>query len=571
MSIAELAREPSPEHWRLLCQALDKLSVQDTDAAITSIEPLLDSWPDKLRATMCGMTWDDEFFAGRPNPRSTIVRYLRFDRLFTGRYDHSIRMRPQLQAAQVGVMSRSDGMKHLTWINLGNQLDATGISMLAQGTHFEQLRTLKLSSSNAGDGACLAQLAGSEFYGRLEELDLSNSEITDATVARLFPTKAGPRELRLSGNRLGAKGAAMIAKRVKRWLHRLDLGSCNLGDLGCAELSQIAQPLDSLVLDSNGVTDRGLFSLVAGPLEVSELSLAHGEITQLGNLLDAEWPLAKLHFGDNVLDDATALLLAKRAPNTLTSLTLSDNDITAVGLAALLGSPRLEQLEQLDLATNRIGAFPSGGAKLGKLEHLSLAYNRLGDGIRALAAIDSDALTHLDLSNNLVDVRALEELTGASWFSRLTMLNLSHNPLGPGAGVVFGAWPIETLSLSNTGLGDRGAMTLFDAGLQPKSLDLDGCELTDDTLLHLASSPTLAKLEYLSLDNNAITERGVRALHAAMPARLKQLRIGDNRIDDEAAFELAKWDELLYLDVDGNPIGKRAEAAIAKRPVRCCP
>jgi Leucine Rich repeat len=89
--------------------------------------------------------------------------------------------------------------------------------------------------------------------------------------------------------------------------------------------------------------------------------------------------------------------------------------------------------------------------------------------------------------------------------------------------------------------------------------------------VHLASSPTLAKLEYLSLGNNAITERGVRALHAAKPARLNQLHIGDNRIDDEAAFELAKWDELLYVDVDGNPIGKRAEAAIAKRPVRCCP
>ena len=125
MSIAELAHEPTPENWRLLCQALDNLSVADAADAIASIEPLLETWPDKLRATMCGMTWDDEFFAGKPNPRSTIVRYLRFDRLFTGRYDHSIRMRPQLQATQVGTMSRAEGMNHLTWINLNNQLDCS--------------------------------------------------------------------------------------------------------------------------------------------------------------------------------------------------------------------------------------------------------------------------------------------------------------------------------------------------------------------------------------------------------------------------------------------------------------
>ena len=78
-TIEELARSPSPESWRLLCEALAALPEREGSERAAEIEPALAAWDDDLRATMCGMDWDDRFFAGNPDPRSAIVRFLRFD------------------------------------------------------------------------------------------------------------------------------------------------------------------------------------------------------------------------------------------------------------------------------------------------------------------------------------------------------------------------------------------------------------------------------------------------------------------------------------------------------------
>jgi len=92
---------------------------------------------DELRATMCGMTWDDEFFDGAPNPRSTIVRYLRFDRYFSGRYDSSLRTRGRaIDAGQMRAMVASEGVRFLTRVNLSYQLDANGVRELSRCRHF---------------------------------------------------------------------------------------------------------------------------------------------------------------------------------------------------------------------------------------------------------------------------------------------------------------------------------------------------------------------------------------------------------------------------------------------------
>ena len=566
MNVEELAREPSPEAWRLLCQALDKLPVPEALAAIETIEPLLATWPDELRATMCGMTWDDEFFAGQPNPRSTIVRYLRFETVFIARYDHSIRMRPRLNADSMRTLITSPAVKHLTRINLGSQLDGNGVDALARGRYFEKLEWLQLSGTKR---APLVRLAAAEFFGRLRRLDLSGGDLTD-NVGPLF-REIGPHELILDGNPLDVAGATVIAKKLQQRPQRLGLARCQLGDEGAAALAKISHELLALDLTDNGITDRGIAKLTSGPLRVRELSIAKSSITRIDGLLAASWPLTHLRLDDNALDDRAAFALAERGPTTLEVLSLADNDVTAKGLAALLGSPRLRALRSLDLGTNRIGAFREAGVELGVLETLKLAHNRLGDGIRALAAIASDALTTLELANNLVDVRALEELTGAAWFSRLLHLDLSDNPLGPGAGVVFGALPVETLDLSNTGLGEIGAMTMFDAGMQPKQLSLDRCGLTDTALEHLARSPMLAKIEILSLRGNEITDRGVHALVEAAPSRLLQIRVDNNQIGDAGVIELATWPQLLFVGAEGNRTGTSGEAALEKRPVRCCP
>src|SRR5262249_51703175 len=150
-------------------------------------------------------------------------------------------------------------------------------------------------------------------------------------------------------------------------------------------------------------------------------------------------------------------------------------------------------------------------------------------------------------------------------------LTLSNNPLGVGAGVVFGAWPIEQLFLSRTELGDDGACALFDYGIQPTELHLVDCGLGDRALEHLAKPPALHKLHSLWIAENAITDRGIRALVAAAPAKLRQIRIPKNRIGDDGVVALATWPQLLHVDVDGNPFGDAGKTAMKARPTRCCP
>ena len=58
---------------------------------------------------------------------------------------------------------------------------------------------------------------------------------------------------------------------------------------------------------------------------------------------------------------------------------------------------------------------------------------------------------------------------------------------------------------------------------------------------------------------------------AAKPQRLTQLELRNNRLDDDMIVELAKWPQLLHIDVDGNHIGKRGKVALENRPSRCCP
>ncbi|MFT3698600.1 MAG: hypothetical protein QM831_35975 [Kofleriaceae bacterium] len=571
MDLEALAREPSPESWRLLCQGLDKLSVPEAQAAIVKLEPLLATWQDELRATMCGMTWDDEFFAGQPNPRSSIVRHLRFDRIFSGRYDHSMRMRTQLIVPAIASLAAAEGTQQLTMINLSYQLDDAGVAALARAQNFHALKELAIASCGIRNRSTLEALASAPFYGQLDKLTISSSEITGTQVSALFPA-ARPKELRLGGNPLGFEGATANMNAIGTTPIALELSDCDLSNASMLMLAMANIELTSLDIGNNIIDDPGFETLFGRALRAKSLTASQNAIGARGvqALVDADWPLESLDLSDNALDDDAAIALAGRGPASLTDLNLADNDITAIGLARLIGSDRLANLTSLGVGTNRISSIGELTSMVGKLESLNLAHNRLGDGIRSLAAIESESLTSLDLASNVITIRAFEELTGAAWFSRLTYLNLSGNALGPAAGVVFGPWTaLKRLVLARTELGDEGVQALCGAGLALEYLQLDHCGLGDAALEAIAASSYIHTIEELSISDNAITARGVAALLAAKPKRLVQLRIGDNRIDDDAAEQLARWDQLLHVAVD--EAGPKSKAALAKRPVRCCP
>ena len=251
---------------------------------------------------------------------------------------------------------------------------------------------------------------------------------------------------------------------------------------------------------------------------------------------------------------------------------LADNDVTAAGLAAIVGSDALAGLTHLDLATNRIGAVADLAPTMRGLVSLQLDHARIGGGIRALAKVEADSLRELRLVGNALDAAALQDLTAAAWFGGLATLDLADNPLGPGAGVLVGTRLLDHLVLSRTHLGDDGLAALCAGELAPKHLALDGCQLTDAGVEVLAASPIARRLETLRLAGNAITDRGGLALvRSPLLGKLKSLYLNANQLADDGVVALAAWNGPVHVTVDGNLHGKRGAAAIDALPARCCP
>jgi uncharacterized protein (TIGR02996 family) len=112
-------------------------------------------------------------------------------------------------------------------------------------------------------------------------------------------------------------------------------------------------------------------------------------------------------------------------------------------------------------------------------------------GVEALLSVSAfPALTDLALNNVGLDAAGAALLASSVLATRLTGLDLSHNPLGFDGlrALLDGPWPALTrLTLDDTGLGNAGAS-------------------------ELAYSPALRRLERVSLAHNAIGAAGAMAL-----------------------------------------------------------
>lgn len=577
-SIEELARDPSPESWRLLCEALADLPEAEAMSRIATIESDLEAWDPKLRATMCGMDWDNRFFAGTPDPRSTIVRFLRFDRIFFGRHG-GMRMRsPYLGISQMAGLASSPAAGRLTRMDFSyHPLGEGGVRALARGRHFTSLVELRLTNCNL-DSEAMQVLAGAPFYSQLREVSIRSNDLRGHAIAPLVATEDLALErLELGGNPLGVEGAAVLADARPASLLELELSDCSLGVEGASALSRHARsPLDKLDVSSSGLGDDGLAALASGSLRARALTLSNDSLTRVGllALLRASWPLVSLTLSNNAIDDDAVRSLVDFAPETLEELTIEDNDVTGAGLAALLGSDRLA-LRTLNVTGNRVDAEAMRrlGRTMRTIQALWLGENRVEDeGVGHLAGAQADQLRELSLVRNGVTARALERLTGAPWFGGLTTLDLAYNPLGAAAGLVLGARPLLSLTLTACGLGDEGAVALAAAEFRPTTLALSECDLTDRGVEAIASSPILSNVETLSLGRNHITDRGVLTLvRSKHTSSVKVVHLEGNRIGDIGAVALAEWGGPLAFHVEGNPIGAHGKSALKALPPRCCP
>ncbi|KAK9809979.1 hypothetical protein WJX72_002913 [[Myrmecia] bisecta] len=276
--------------------------------------------------------------------------------------------------------------------------DSGLMDVCAAASHAPSITHLILSRNNI-------TLAGMEGLGRqltnLSQLDLRDCQVGPqgcAVLADLLAAKSSNlKELWLSGNPLGAEGAAALATGLScnQRLQILHMAMTQIGNPGIASLA-------SVLADATGLNH----------LDVSECGIGPDGAKALG----AELPASKLQtliLAGNALADHGADFLGRALAQCrgLAVLDVSSNGITQVGLLALCA--RASHLQKLRLFDSRLG--DKGASALCML----LTSGRL------------PALRELDLSANAIGAVALQEVLAgvqAGHGPQLMVLLLGANP-----------------------------------------------------------------------------------------------------------------------------------------------
>lgn len=583
-------RGASPEAWRALLTLLQNAPAEPPDRpSLDAVEALLEGWPDGLRATMCGAPWDDTLFAGGDRFGLRLVRKLRYDSTFVGRYGGMMMRSPNLTLAHLGGLAASPATAFLTELDFASQdVGAEGARVLAGNPRLTALRRLRLSGAKLDDAAARA-LAAAPWLEGLRELDLSSNRITAAGLRSFAGHGRSLEGLSLYGNPLGPSGARALARSsFFGGLRSLSLGRTGLGDDGLLALaSKALAPLASLAVSDDGLTDEGVARWAASrktppllQLDVSSNDLTDAALEGVASLFTS---LRGLTARDNLLgDDGVAALAARRCR--VTRLNLGDNDVTARGLRELLQSEAGRFLESLQLDGARIDGEAMAPDRLASspaaLRGLELRQNRLrASGVRALAAWLRDAAVRdLGLADNALGPDAAEALASSALGARLRTLDLSDNSVGDDgvAALARGVdvrW-LDALSLRRAGVTDRGLVRLAALPWAPHALSLGGNAIGDEGARALAASPACARLRHLDLSENRLTDEGVAALAASPYLRaLERLSLTANpALTGRSLDALLRW-EAPPLSVDLDWELTRGREAEVKRvyPPRCCP
>lgn len=286
-------------------------------------------------------------------------------------------------------------------------------------------------------------------------------------------------------NALDEEDVALIASDPRfAGLSRLEIGFNDLPDRAVAVIAQ-SQTLSNLTAFSFSGTPTTIAALEA--LAGSPLA---GRLTFVG-LRQYDWSgtprfgkraaelLAgfrrlegiDLH-GQRIGDDGAEVLAGAASLANLKNLEIGQNELGLRGLTAILASPYLGGVEELDLSDNRPG----------------------GAWIVALASAGPRRLRRLTIQDNDLDWRAAVLLADAMAVEGVRELSLRGNPIG-----------------------DQGAIALAGSThlTQLRNLGLGSCNIGDVGASALAGSETLRRLEGyggLGLSGNAYGDNAARQL-----------------------------------------------------------
>ena len=212
-----------------------------------------------------------------------------------------------------------------------------------------------------------------------------------------------------------------------------------------------------------------------------------------------------------------------------------------------------------------------------------------------LARTGLPCLERLDLSNNKLDLVAIQQLSTGLWpqlhqlvlrgvvmneaamialsqgaWPSLVQLNLSHSPQLDAAAIAVIPQAVSwgalcELNLNGISLNAAGACAIAQLHKRLRCIYLGWCEvqLAGLSQLSLVSWPCLTAL---SLNNNRLRDSACAILSVTSMPNLSQLNLSVNHLDAAAAMQLvqAKMPRLLHLDVSSNNLNDAAMASLAK-------
>ncbi len=292
----------------------------------------------------------------------------------------------------------------------------------------------------------------------------------------------------------------------------------------------------------------------------------------------------------------------------ITSLRFSMVGVELPGIEALLQSPYLGRLLDLEISGDKLGpGLGKALAKsqvLGQLRSLEIHGNALEwEGFIPLVANRKcGGLKELLIGKNHLDATSILSLAESPHFPRLEVLSLSENPIGDEGLTNLSKAAflsnLVSLELKKCGLEDKAGQILADCQFRrleslaldanawtPPSIDallasqylfalkqlsMNEAALTDDSVASIANSPSLENLRSLSLEFNHITVKGAIAL-AKSPylKKLEVLALTANELDDDAIEALCVSPLLAnvrVLKLSSNPIASAGAKAICKSP-----
>ena len=245
-------------------------------------------------------------------------------------------------------------------------------------------------------------------------------------------------------------------------------------------------------------------------------------------------------------------------------------------LACLITKEDFQSLYQLvkDTKWKRINdIIQSQEDKNGILKTLTLDCHYLKQcGLDAFLEYKLDYLQDVNLEQNSIEEKGIEDICSRTEWKNLQRLDLSRNQFGDNGCLTLSintTWKnLKSLILQETSIGSKGLMKLIEnqSWNNLEEIDLTYNDIGDQGAIAIAKNPLWTKLRKLCLANNRISAEGGAAIgENTIWKDLEELDLSNNNIGDKGAIFLSSntsWGGLRKLDLSSNNMEEEGGAAI---------